>query len=64
MTTDDTTKQAVLKLLRRGQVTQAEAARLAGRSRQIVRHWAKDLPADAREQHLTKLWQRVAGKRS
>lgn len=52
---DDTMKKAVLKLLRRGLVTQSEAARLAGRSRQIVAHWAKGLP-DARAEYLTKQW--------
>lgn len=60
MTIDDsTTKKAVLSLLRRGLVTQSEAAHLAGRSRQIVRHWARDLPADAREKYLKKQWDRT-----
>jgi hypothetical protein len=57
-TNDDSTKAAVLKLLKRGQVTQSEAARLAGRSRQIVAHWAKGLP-DARAEYLAKLWARA-----
>jgi hypothetical protein len=57
MTSEDTTKKAVLSLLRRGLVTQSEAARLAGRSRQIVAHWAKDLP-DSRAEYLAKLWRR------
>jgi hypothetical protein len=59
MTDQDNTKAAVLKLLKRGHVTQAEAARLAGRSRQIVRFWAKELPDDAREKHIEKLWKRA-----
>lgn len=58
MTNDDNTKRAVLKLLKRGHVTQSEAARLAGRSRQIVAHWAKDMP-DARPEYLAKLWERA-----
>lgn len=55
MTNDDTTKKAVLSLLRRGLATQSEAAHLAGRSRQIVRHWAKGLP-DTRAEYLAKQW--------
>lgn len=62
MTNDDITKAAVLKLLRRGLVNQSEAAKLAGRSRQLVRHWAKDLPDDAREKYLSKLWERTLQK--
>lgn len=58
MTNENNTKRAVLKLLKRGQVTPSEAARLSGRSRQIVSHWAKDLP-DARPEYLAKLWQRA-----
>jgi hypothetical protein len=53
---DDTIKQAVLALLRRGIATQSEAARLSGRSRQIVRHWAKDLP-ESRCDYLNRQWQ-------
>lgn len=60
MTIDDsTTKKAVLSLLRRGLATPSEAARLAGRSRQIVAHWAKDLPADSRATYLAKVWQKA-----
>ncbi len=62
MTSDDSIKRAVLKLLKRGQVTQSEAAHLAGRSRQIVRHWAKDLP-DARQGYLAKLWAKAIGRK-
>jgi hypothetical protein len=59
-TVDDSTKAAALRLLRRGLVTQAEAARLAGVSRQLVRHWARDMPIDeAREAALKRLWQRA-----
>lgn len=55
MICDDITKRAVVYLLSRGQATQAEAAKLSGRSRQIVRHWAKDLP-DARAALLKAQW--------
>jgi hypothetical protein len=55
---DDTTKRAVLKLLKRGQITVAEGARMCGRSHQIVTHWARDLP-DARPAYLEKLWLRA-----
>jgi hypothetical protein len=55
---DDTTKRAVLKLLKRGQVSPMEAARLSGRSHQIVAYWARDLP-DARPAYLEKLWLRA-----
>lgn len=59
MTSDDTTKAAALYLLKRGLATQSEAAHLAGRSRQIVRHWAKDLPPDARAEYLAKMWEKA-----
>lgn len=55
MTRNDTIKKAVRDLLSRGQATQAEAAKLAGQSRQLVRHWAQDLEP-AREQLLKEQW--------
>ena len=58
MTNDDSTKKAVISLLRRGLATHSEAAHLSGRSRQIVAHWAKDLP-DTRAEYLAKQWQRA-----
>lgn len=58
-TPDDTTKRAALKLLRRGLVTQSEAARLAGVSRQLMRHWALEIDTEAAREHfLTALWQK------
>lgn len=60
-TKDDSIKQAALKLLSRGLVTQAEAARLADVSRQLVRHWAKDMP-DRRDDYLARLWVKTLGK--
>lgn len=55
MIDDCSTKRAVVYLLSRGQATQAEAAKLSGRSRQIVRHWARDLP-DTRATLLKAQW--------
>lgn len=63
MTNDDTTKRAVLSLLRRGMATQSEAAKLAGRSRQIVAHWAKSLP-DTRAEYLKDQWEKAVKKAS
>ncbi len=66
MTSDDTTKAAAIAMLRKGLATQSEIARLSGRSRQIVAHWAKDYP-DARAEYLAKTWEKAvlqASKRS
>jgi hypothetical protein len=52
MTDQDTNKAAALRLLKRGLVTQSEAANLAGVSRQLMRHWARDIPKDARDQTI------------
>lgn len=57
-TTKDDTKRAALKLLRRGLVTQSEAAKLAGVSRQLMRYWAQDIP-DARPGYLAQIWMRM-----
>jgi hypothetical protein len=65
MTTDhDTIKAAALKLLAKGLITKAEAARLSGISRQLIGHWARNMPVDqAREAVVLKLWQRVTGNK-
>jgi predicted transcriptional regulator len=55
---DAITKAAALYLLERGLASYSEVAELSGRSRQIVRHWAKD-HATARQKHLAKLWARA-----
>jgi Helix-turn-helix domain len=55
MAKDINTKAAALKLLRRGVITQSEASKLAGISRQLVRYWVKDMP-DARPGYLARLW--------
>jgi len=59
MTSNDITKRTALKLLERGLITQSEAARLACVSRQLMRHWAREIDVDAaREDYLTRLWQK------
>ena len=50
---------AALALLRKGLVTQSEAAELAGASKQLVRHWCLRRGIDtaaAREAYLRKTW--------
>lgn len=65
MTSDDTTKKAALSLLRKGLVNQSEAARLAGVSRQLMRHWAREIPVDAaRNSLLSKLWRQAIDAQS
>lgn len=64
-TTDETTIKAALRLLRRGEATLSEVADLAGRSRQIVRHWAKRSAIDAtvtRSEYLKKKWAKLTAK--
>lgn len=59
MTSDDTTKHAALKLLERGLVTKSEAAKLAGVSRMLMQHWAREIDVEAaRGAVLLKLWGR------
>jgi hypothetical protein len=63
MTLDGSKQQAVaLDLLRKGVITQSEAAALAGATRQLVRHWCLRRGIDtgaAREAYLRKTWQRA-----
>lgn len=60
MANDDRTKRAALSLLARGLVSRTEAAKLAGVSKQLMGHWAKDLDVEkAREAALAKLWART-----
>ncbi len=64
MTDETTTKRAALKLLAKGLVTQSEAARLAGVSRQLMRHWAREIPVDkARDSLLARLWKQATRSR-
>lgn len=62
MTANDNTKRdAALWLLKRGLVTPSEAARLAGASRQLVKHWLNGEALDwrkARADRLKALWSR------
>lgn len=64
-TTQDTTKDpaakaAAIALLTKGLASQSEVARLAGVSRQLVRHWAKDIPVERnRNAVLAKLWRQT-----
>jgi hypothetical protein len=60
----DLDKLACTYLLARGLCTPAEAARLAGRSRQIARHWARAGPADSRERYLRRQFARVKSRLS
>ena len=68
MTKDDTTKDQTAKnvaliLLSKGLITMPEATKLAGVSRQLMRHWAKDIPWERnRDAVVAKLW-RAAIKR-
>ena len=63
MTLDGSKQQtAALALLRKGIVTQSEAAALIGASKQLVRHWCLRRGIDtaaAREAYLRKTWQRA-----
>lgn len=64
-TTPDTTKdpaakRAAVSLLSRGLVTKSEAAELAGVSRQLIQHWAKDIPVEqSRREVVSKLWRKA-----
>lgn len=58
---DDSTKQAVLTLLERGEITQIEAARLSGVSRQLIAHWSAEIDIEkARAKYLAKLWAKAS----
>lgn len=59
--TDERTIKAAVAMLRLGIATQAEVARLAGASRQLVGHWATrdDVdPPQARAEYLAREWER------
>lgn len=69
-TTQDTTKDpaakaAAVALLTKGLASQSEVGRLAGASRQLVAHWAAEIPIEKnRNTVLAKLWrQELARKR-
>lgn len=52
-------KNALVALLRRGQITQSEAARIAGLSRQAVGQWIDDDLAPMRERYLMRLLEKA-----
>jgi hypothetical protein len=56
MVASDHTRRTVLHLLDKGLVTQSEAARLAGVSRQLIRLWAFDIKPGRRREHVARLW--------
>lgn len=63
-TKDPAAKAAAIALLTKGLASQSEVARMAGVSRQLVRHWAQDIPVERnREAVLTKLWRQAMGRK-
>jgi hypothetical protein len=58
MANDDITKAAVIYMLERGLAGFSELAELSGRSKQIIRHWAKDYP-DARAEYIKAKWDKA-----
>jgi len=56
MPASDHTRRTALRLLERGLVTQSEAARLSGVSRQLMRLWAYDIKPGRRTEHINRLW--------
>lgn len=68
-TKDDTTKDpaakaAAIALLSKGLATKAEVARLAGVSKQLMQHWALDIPIEKnRAALLSRLWRQELRRR-
>lgn len=63
-TYDETSMNASLALLKRGLITMSEASHLAGVSRQLMRHWAREVPGKRnREAVLARLWSRELTRR-
>ena len=59
------TRRAALALLNHGLATKAEAARLAGVSKQLMQHLARDIPVERnRKAALTKLWRDFVARES
>ena len=59
---DDCTRLAAVALMRDGRATMAEAANLAGTSRQLVAFWARRAgidPMQTRAQCLATIWARA-----
>jgi predicted transcriptional regulator len=63
-TKDPKAKAAAISILSRGLATKSEVARLAGISKQLMHHWAKEVPVDrARNTVLTKLWHKELARK-
>jgi len=63
ITKDQAAKVAALALLARGLITKAEAARLAGVSRQLLGLWSQGIPVDRnRQTHVAKIWRQELQK--
>lgn len=59
MGNDDTARKAAIRLIARGLITPAQAAELAGVSRQLVRYWLLERGIDWHKNYdarLAKLW--------
>jgi predicted HTH domain antitoxin len=61
MADNDNIRKAVVSLIERGLATHAEAAKLAGKSRQCARFWATEagITTEAREERLRQEWQKA-----
>ncbi len=63
MASDDSTKAAALYLIERGELTQSEAARLSGISRQLMRYWCRDIDPDkARAAYMSRVWKKAVAR--
>lgn len=65
-TADDDARAVALELLREGEATVSDAARLAGVDRQLVHYWAKAAgidPNGARDTRLARQWRAKMAKR-
>lgn len=57
---DAAARRAAVKLLTQGLATPSEVAKLAGVSRQLVNHWAREIDwRKARSAQLTKAWRKL-----
>jgi len=63
-TKDEQARRAALSMLSEGLASLSEVARLAGVSRQLMSHWAKDIDVDrARNGYLSKEWRKALKRR-
>jgi predicted HTH domain antitoxin len=64
---DEAARRAAIALLAAGEITAAEASRLAGVSRQLMAHWIKRAGIDwrrIRAARLAKEWRKATKQRS